>query len=67
MVDRHMAEFCRQLHVEYIAYDTGVAPDAAQSEFQADMVHVTEAVHAEQGRIEGEAMLRAWRANRTGG
>jgi hypothetical protein len=67
MVDRHMAEFCRQLHVEYIAYDTGVSPDAAQSEFQADMVHVTEAVHAEQGRIEGEAMLRAWRANRPGG
>ncbi len=60
-VDRHMAEFCRQLHVEYIAYDTGVAPDAAQEEFQADGVHVTEAVHAEQGRIEGEAMLRAWK------
>ena len=59
-VDRHMAEFCRQLHVEYIAYDTGVSPDAAQDEFQADGVHVTVAVHAEQGKIEGEAMLRAW-------
>ncbi len=64
-VDRHMAEFCRQLHVEYIEYDTGVTPDAARQEFQADMVHVTEVVHAEQGRIEGEAMLRAYRGGGT--
>ncbi|MGE0601595.1 MAG: hypothetical protein AB7J35_19635 [Dehalococcoidia bacterium] len=59
-VDRHMAEFCRQLHIEYIAYDTGVKPDAVPEEFQTDGVHVTVAVHAKQGRIEGEAMVAAW-------
>ena len=42
-VDRHMADFCRQLHIEYIAYDTGVKPDAVPDEFQSDGVHVTAA------------------------
>ncbi|MGE3076607.1 MAG: hypothetical protein AB7N24_21275 [Dehalococcoidia bacterium] len=60
-VDHHMAEFCRQLHIEYIAYDTGVKPDAVPEEFQTDGVHVTAAVHAQQGKIEGDAMIAAWR------
>jgi len=64
MVDRHMAEFCRRLHVEYIEYPTGASPLAAPDLFQGDRVHATAAVHDEQGNLEGEALLRAWRTAR---
>lgn len=62
LVDRHMADFCRQLHIEYVAFASGVNPDAVPEEFQTDGVHVTVGVHAQQGKIEGEAMIAAWKA-----
>jgi hypothetical protein len=66
-VHRHVSELCRRLHVEYIGWDSAVTAQEDSSGLQGDLVHMNESLHAEQGRIEGEAMLRAWRANRTGG
>lgn len=61
-VSTHMAEFCRRLHVEYVAYDVGASPLDSPNEFQGDLVHATAGSHEDQGRLEGDALLRAWRA-----
>ena len=61
-VDRQIAELCKRLHVEYAGYEVGDSHLEAPETFQGDLVHGTEAAHASQGRIEGEAMLRAWQA-----
>jgi hypothetical protein len=61
-VDRHMAEFCQRLHIEYIGYDIGHSHLDTPERFQGDLVHATAVEHEAQGRLEGEAMLRAWRA-----
>lgn len=66
-VDRQMAAFCKQLHVEYIEFSVGLAAQELPESFQGDLVHGTTAVHADQGRLEGEAMLRAWQARRAVG
>lgn len=61
-VNSHMAQFCRQLHIEYVAYDVGSSPLETPQDFQGDQVHATAASHEDQGRLEGDALLRAWRA-----
>ena len=61
-VDRQIAELCKRLHVEYAGYEVGDSHLEAPETFQGDLVHGTEAAHASQGRVEGEAMLRAWQA-----
>lgn len=60
IVHRRMAELCRQLHIEYLGYEAGLSAFDAPEQFQGDLVHVAADVHAEQGRLEAEAMLAAW-------
>ncbi|MEO8540466.1 MAG: hypothetical protein ABI577_12060 [bacterium] len=62
IVHRRLRELCAQLHIEYIGYESAQAPQDARSEFQDDLVHATTAVHAEQGEIEAEALIAAWRS-----
>lgn len=63
-VNRHMANFCEQLHVEYIDYGIGDSAIDSPGDFQGDLVHATAAVHAEQGELEGRALAAAWRKTR---
>jgi len=65
-VDRHLGEFCRQLHIEYISYEQGASTLDERETFQGDLVHSTAAAHNDQGQLEGEALLRAWQERHGG-
>ncbi len=61
-VDRKMAELCGRLHLSYIS---GAPIDSMEEEEalrQADRVHWNKRGHELYGAMEGEGLVRAWRA-----
>jgi hypothetical protein len=60
LVHSRMRSLCEQLHVEYLGYETGAAPQDAREEYQADLVHAGPAEHARQAELEAAVLIRAW-------
>jgi hypothetical protein len=61
LVHNRIRALCEQLHVEYLGYDAGIAPQDAPGDYQADRIHAGASEHARQGELEGDLLVRAWR------